>query len=174
MRQDLILRHLPSALASRLALPSGPPQNQFYVSQSQLWSVALPCDRQYFSPSVMPIPFDRFRPECLDTGYYLGFTDVMTPATIQDKVNEMHRRPTEPLLLENTSLEDQLPLQLVSMVSLYRESGSFWVPPQRNAPLTYAPIIDYIRSHYAPGPSAVGGRLRIWYPLPVPSGEAQP
>jgi hypothetical protein len=52
------------------------------------------------------------------------------------------------------------------MESLYAESESFWVPPVRHAPLTYAPIIDYIRQHYVKGPEAVQGRLRIWYPIP--------
>ena len=139
--------------------------NQWYVSPSNLTASELPCDRQYFSPSFMPIPTEKFLPECLDTGYYLSFTDVITPRTIEYKISELSSHSSQPLLMENTPLEAQLPLQLSSPISLYAESQSLWVPPKRNPPLTYAPIIDYIRHHYVKGPETVGGRLRIWYPI---------
>ena len=142
------------------------PDNQWYVSLTRVSANDLPCDRQYFSPSLMPVPTERFRPSCLDTGYYLGFTDVITPSAIERKIAELRNRPSMPLLLENIPLEAQLPRQLATTESLYGESESFWVPPIRHAPLTYAPIIDYIREHYVPGPEQAHGRLRIWYAIP--------
>ena len=140
--------------------------NQWYVSPARLTANDLPCDRQYFSPSFMPVPTERFRPACLDTGYYVGFTDVITPSTIARKITELRNRPSMPLLMENTPLEAQLPRQLATMESLHYESETFWVPPVRHAPLTYASIIDYIRKHYVQGPEEANGRLRIWYPRP--------
>lgn len=138
--------------------------NQWYESESRVTERELPCDRQYFSPSFMPISTHRFFPKCLDTGYYLGFTDVITPQTIEYKVQELRRHADEPLLMENRPLEAQLPLQLATLNTLYFESETFWVPPARHAPLTYAPIIRYIREHYVEGPVIHDGQLRIWYP----------
>ena len=154
----------PSLIAQGYTTPLS--DNQWYVSLPRLAASDLPCDRQYFSPSFMPVPTERFRPSCLDTGYYVGFTDVITPSTIEYKVAELRKRPSTPLLMENIPLEAQLPRQLATTDTLYEESESFWVPPIRHAPLTYAPIIDYIRKHYVPGPEQANGRLRIWYPIP--------
>lgn len=151
----------PALLAQGFTTPIS--DNQWYVSPSRLTASELPCDRQYFSPSFMPEPTEKFLPACLDTGYYLGFTDVITPRAIENKVSELREHAAEPLLMENTPLEAQLPRQLATMESLYSESETFWVPPVRHAPLTFAPIIDYIRHHYVKGPEAVQGRLRIWY-----------
>jgi len=141
-----------------------PQDNQFYVSHTALPSNALPCDHLYFSPSYMPDPTQKFLPSCLDTGYYLAFTNVITPANINDKLEELRQHASQPLLMENSPLEKQLPLQLAKMVSLQLESASFWVPPARHPPLTYAPIIAYIRQHYIPGPIVADGKLQIWYP----------
>ncbi len=154
----------PALVSQGFATPLS--DNQWYVSPTRFTARDLPCDRQYFSPSFMPVPTESFRPACLDTGYYLGFTDVITPSTIEAKIAELRNRPFMPLLMENTPLEAQLPRQLATTQSLYGESESFWVPPIRHTPLTYAPIIDYIRKHYVPGPEEAHGRLRIWYPLP--------
>lgn len=155
--------HNPALLAQGFTTPIS--DNQWYVSPSRLTASELPCDRQYFSPSFMPEPTEKFLPGCLDTGYYLGFTDVITPRAIENKVSELREHAAEPLLMENTPLEAQLPRQLATMESLYSESETFWVPPVRHAPLTYAPIIDYIRHHYVQGPVISQGRLRIWYPV---------
>lgn len=144
-----------------------PSQNQWYLSASELPASALPCDHTYFSPSYMPLPLEGFRLSCLDTGYYLGYTNVITPASIQSKIDELRSRPAMPLLMENTPLADQIPLQLATMSSLHVESASFWVPPERHAPLTYAALIDYIQTHYDPGPVLLEGRIRIWMPRPV-------
>jgi hypothetical protein len=148
--------------------------NQWYVSPSHLTESQLPCDRQYFSPSYMPLPSSNFLLQCLDTGYYLGFTDVITPKTIEYKVEELRQRPTQPLLMESSPLEAQLPLQLASTDDLYRESATFWVPKVRHKPLTYAPIIDYIREHYLPGPVMSNGLLQIWYPKIGSTPNASP
>jgi hypothetical protein len=168
-RSDRFWKHVipgytPSTTVARSPDSARRDTNQYYVSPSNLTMASLPCDRTYFSPSFLPVPTEPMRPSCLDTGYYQGLVDVITPGTIEDKVSELRQRPSEPLLLENTSLEDQFPLELSDMESLHRESGSLWVPPARNPPLTYTPISDYIRSHYVPGPLLVDGRLQIWYP----------
>jgi hypothetical protein len=149
--------------------------NQWYVSSVSLTAKELPCDRQYFSPSFMPDPTEKFFSACLDTGYYLGFTDVITPATIEHKVSELRNHASEPLLMENIPLEAQLPRQLGTVETLYYESETFWVPAVRHAPLTYAPIINYIRQHYIQGPTLNQDRLRIWYPNPdmAPREETQ-
>lgn len=138
--------------------------NQFYLSPSNVSPLSLPCDQIYFSPVLMPVPTEAFRPACLDTGYFLGYTNVNTPATIAAKVGELQQHASQPLLMEDKPLEEQLPLQLNTMESLHVEAGSPWVPHERNPPLTYAPIIDYINTHYTPGPVVASGRLRIWTP----------
>lgn len=173
VRKDAILDELSSLVpsasdwADRESDILVPSQNQWYVSATQLPESALPCDRRYFSPSFMPLPLEAFHLSCLDTGYYVGFTNVSTPATIEDKIEELRRHAALPLLMENIPLEDQIPLQLVSMDSLHVESGSFWVPPQRHAPLTYVPLIEYIQRHYVPGAVLAGGSLQIWNPRPI-------
>jgi hypothetical protein len=167
-RSDTLWGRVPGFATVAMFLPHGDPheqdENQRYVSASGLTTDSLPCDRTYFAPSFMPVPTMPIRPACIDTGYYLGIVDVISPAAIQAKADEMRQRPNEPLLMENIPLEVQFPPQLTGVVSLYRESGSFWVPRKRNMPLTFAPIVDYIRSHYVPGPEVARGKLRIWYP----------
>ena len=138
--------------------------NQFYVSPSNLTESELPCDRRYFSPSFMPISTERFLPQCLDTGYYLGVVDVITVSTIAAKLKELQMHRGQPLLMESSPLEAQLPLQLTNNESLYSECETIWVPKVRNAPLTYAPIIAYIREHYRKGPLLLDGRLQVWEP----------
>jgi hypothetical protein len=155
------------AWSSRESEKFVPSQNQAYLSEAALPESAYPCDRSYFSPSLMPKPVEPFRLQCLDTGYYLGFTNVATLTTINDKLDELRRHANEPLLLENKTLDEQIFLQMATVDSLHVESGSFWVPRLRNAPLTYAPIITYIRTHYVPGPLAAQGHLRIWIPRQV-------
>jgi len=179
----VLLPVLKSYIFQRLEPPSSPTpipggyianmnDNQWYVSPSDLSASELPCDRQYFSPSFMPVPTEKFLPACLDTGYFLGFTDVITPKTIEYKINELKEHASEPLLMENSPLEAQLPRQLATMKTLYIECESFWVPPVRHEPLTYAPIIEYIRKHYVEGPPIADGRLRIWYPIAAqPAGS---
>jgi hypothetical protein len=167
-RSDAFWDHVPGFARAAKFLPKWDPhdkdQNQGYVSGARLTADSLPCDRTYFAPSFMPVPTMPINPACLDTGYYLGVVDVVSPEAIQAKADELRRRPTEPLLLENIPLEAQFPPQLTGLAWLYRESGSFWVPRRRNVPLTFAPIMDYIRTHYVPGPEVAGGKLRIWYP----------
>jgi hypothetical protein len=167
-RSSALWSHVPGFARVAKFLPHEDPHerdlNQQYVSASGLTTDSLPCDRTYFAPSFMPVPTMPMNPTCLDTGYYLGIVDVISPAAIQAKVDEMRQRRNEPLLMENIPLEVQFPPQLTGLVSLYRESGSFWVPRRRNVPLTFAPIVDYIRSQYVPGPEVAGGKLRIWYP----------
>lgn len=138
--------------------------NQFYVSPGAVTAASLPCDRTYFSPSFMPLATEPMRPACLDTGYYQGLVQITTPSLIQKKISELRSRPADPLLMENAPLEAQFPLELFTMRSLHKESGSFWVPRTRNVPLSYAPISNYIRNHYVAGPLLADGRLRIWYP----------
>jgi len=134
------------------------------VSHVALTIDDIPCDRTYFTP-VQILPFEaRMRPECLDTGYYLDMWDVLTPDAIERKVDEMRQRPSEPLLLRTQSLEQQLPIQEDNIRILYLLELSFFVPPARHAPLSFDPVISYIRLHYVPGPIVSQGRLRVWYP----------
>ena len=138
--------------------------NQFYVSGVELTAADLPCDRTYFSPSFMPVPTQASRLVCLDTGYYQGLVDVITPARILDKIAEMQQRPEAALILEEAPLSVQFPTELSDLESLKRDSASFWVPRARNAPVKYSAIAAYIEGHYAPGPTFANGRMRVWYP----------
>jgi hypothetical protein len=125
-----------------------------------------PCDQTYFSPMAV-LPYDaEVHRRCVDTGYYLGVLDVLSPDSIERKVDEMRQRPSEPLLLSSEALEDQFqagPYE-VSPESLHVLEFSPFVPRQRNAALTYQPIITYIRQHYTPGPVVGQTGLRVWYP----------
>ena len=139
-----------------------------FVSGTPLTSASLPCDRTYFSPSYKPLPTTPFRLGCLDTGYFLGTADVTTVRAIDEKIEELRQHASEPLLLENTSLEEQFPVQLGDLEGLRGETGTLWVPPQRHRPLTYVGIINFIRAHYVPGAIAGNGALRVWDPVPPP------
>ena len=154
--------------------PSYRDLNQTYVSSSNIFPSALPCDRTYFSPVLSPVPTEPLRPRCLDTGYYLGLVDVITPEGIQYKVNELRDHQSVPLLMENRSLNEQFPILLGGMRSLARESATLWLPPRRHTPITYAPISDYILANYVPGPTLADGQLRIWYPKSTSDTDAAP
>jgi len=145
--------------------PSSLDLNQFYVSDSRMLPSALPCDRSYFSPTLLPIPTEAFRPECLDMGFYVGFTNVATEAEIAAKVDELRARAGEPLLMENVPLDEQFPILVGNLGSLTTHSGALWIPHRRHAAVTFAPIEDYVEGHYRPGAVVGGGRLRVWWPV---------
>ncbi len=152
----------PPAIISRESFVA----NQFYVSDVELTATDLPCDELYFAPSFMVVPTKVDRLDCLDTGYYQGLVDVITPVRISDKIAEMQRRPAVPLILENAPLSAQFPTELSDLESLRRDSGSFWVPAARHPPVQYSPIADYIADHYTPGPTFADDKMRIWYAHP--------
>lgn len=133
---------------------------------SNLTSASLPCDRQYYSPTLLLPPSAGVRPECLDKGYYFDLTIVTTPELIERKIAEMKDRPSSPLLLDTRPLEEQFVTTDTDPKSLRTLEVALFVPRRRNPPLTYGPIIDYVRNHYAPGPLVGTTGVRIWYPVP--------
>jgi hypothetical protein len=165
-RSDQFWNHVPGYARLAELLQHGDSENpgDNQISPVAVTAASLPCDRRYFAPSFMPLPVSPINPSCLDTGYYLAMVNVASPATVQDKVNELRQRPDEPLILENVSLERQFPTQMSDTRMLYRESGSLWAPKRRNPPVTFAPVTDYIRANYVPGPEIADGKLRVWYP----------
>ena len=118
----------------------------------------------------MYLPWDvKFDPKCIDTGYYLGQWNVSTPEEIERKIEEMQRRPSEPLLLTREPLEKQFLTNNYEsdMSFLLGLEGAYVLPRVKNAPVTFDRIIAYVRSHYAPGPIVDREHMQIWYPIAV-------
>jgi hypothetical protein len=132
-------------------------------------SSEFPCDRKYFMPSMAPSPLQPFRPQCQESGYFYAMGDVITAVGIEMKLDEMRARPNEPLVLHNTPLEEEFKPDQTDLAGLRMQEVSLYVPRARNPPLTYQPMIDYIREHYAPGAVVMDGRFRVW----EPRGHAQ-
>jgi len=131
-------------------------------------SSELPCDRTYFSPTLIPSPLSPFRPSCLDRGSYRGIeNDVLTQESIDRKVDEMRQRPNEPLLIQNVPFALLFRTGETDMNSIHYLEMALVAPPVRNTPLNFGPIRTYIETHYTPGPLIVRNRLQIWYPIPA-------
>jgi hypothetical protein len=127
-------------------------------------SSEFPCDRKYFMPSMAPSPLEPFRPQCQESGYFYAMGDVITSVGIEMKLDEMRARPNEPLVLHNTPLEEEFKPDQTDLAGLRMQEVSLYVPRARNPPLTYQPMIDYIREHYTPGAVVMDGRFRVWEP----------
>jgi len=126
----------------------------------------LPCDRTYFSPTLIPSPLSPFRPSCLDRGYYRGIEDnVISPESITRKVDEMRQRPNEPLLIQNMPFALLFRTGETNMNTVHPLEMALVAPPVRNTPVNFDPIRSYIETHYTPGPLVVRNRLQIWYPI---------
>jgi hypothetical protein len=134
-----------------------PPENAL------IGAADLPCDRQYFSPSFVPSPIPQRLLKCLDNGFYLGTQDVLTSRAILRKREELVQRPTVPLILQNGPIEDNFVLE-TDLRALRATELSPYAPLAKNPPLSYEPLISYLRGHYTPGPVIANGRLRIYYP----------
>jgi hypothetical protein len=93
---------------------------------------------------------------------------VITRETIDRKVAEMRQRPGMPLLLENEPLTRIFQPIEVDMNRLHVLEMAALLPPVRNPPMTFDPIITYIQTHYTRGPLVVRNRLQIWYPISTP------
>lgn len=99
----------------------------------------------------------------VDTGFYAGLVNVFTPHAIRYKLLELERHKGEPLLLQDVPLEEQFS-QKEAVPRVVRDVEEAWfVPPVRNPPITYQPIVNYILSHYRYERSVSG--LSIWQPL---------
>ena len=123
-----------------------------------------PCGTVYRTPSILQkydvSPLDV----CLETGYYAGFTDILTAADIAKKIAELDRAPRGPLLLFDRPLAESMAAGEKDVAAagnfLYPE---ILLPPARHPPLTYAAIIAYVEQNYVPDAEATGG-FRIWRP----------
>jgi|GEM_PF-5559618 len=124
----------------------------------------FPCDRKYFMPSMAPSPLEAFRPQCQESGYFFGMGDVITAVGIEMKLDELRERPNMPLVMHNVPIEEEFRPDQTDLSGLRAQELAPWVPRLRNPPLTFQPMIDYIREHYTPGAVIVDGRFRIWEP----------
>ncbi len=127
---------------------------------------SAPCDTQYYEPFDISWP-TQVNVKCVDTGYYFGNELLSTPQQVDQKIQEMRERPHEPLLLSSESLEKQIaPDENETDMNVLRGfEGAYWVPRERNVPVTFKKIVTYVRSHYVPGPIVARGNMRIWYPI---------
>jgi hypothetical protein len=128
----------------------------------------LPCDRIYLAPTgdLLPSP-------CTDTGYYMGDINVVTPAQIQSKIDELAAHPDTPLLLRpGATPQASFAARQDKMSSLYGSEGSFFVPRQRNPSLSLAPVAAYVVEHYRRQATLENG-ITVWIPRP-PSGATMP
>ena len=169
-----IKKHLQPAMAGRVtgAIGSAAQTPRATVSRElpELESSPLfpqmhpPCAVVYRTPNIVQ-KYDRSPLDlCLETGYYAGFTDILTSADIAKKIAELDQAPHRPLLLFDRPLPESMAAgeQSVSEAQnfLYPD---FLLPRARNRPLTYAAIIAYIEQNYVPDAEAQGG-FRVWRP----------
>ncbi len=150
--------------------PPGPdPHNLFVASakDEQATSIVLsaPCPVVYTAPTIWPRYQHTAAQECLDTGFFAGMQDVLTPATIERKIGELTREPRRPLLLQEGPLEDQFALAPTETQTapMRAAQAAFYLPPVRHTSLDYGPVIQAIRENYSPGPVVAGG-MQVWEP----------
>jgi hypothetical protein len=128
----------------------------------------LPCDRSYYAPELILQPDKPYHLDCVDLGYKRGILDVYTAGQIADEVTEIVRRPGKSLLLRNRPFEELFrphePTGLLLRRTTLEGRWPFYVPTDKNAPLSLEPIGDYILAHYTPGPTIIDDQVRIWYP----------
>ncbi|WP_187290251.1 hypothetical protein [Terriglobus saanensis] len=159
------VHHFTAPVASATASPGAPPSTMAAPENALPGTAELPCDQQYFSPSVVPSPVPVRLLECLDNGFYLGTQDVLTTRAILRKREELVQRPTVPVILQNGPIEDNFVLE-TDLQALRATELSPYAPRARNPRLSYEPLVSYLRDHYTAGPVIANGRLRIYYPRP--------
>ncbi len=122
-----------------------------------------PCKVIFRAPTVRP-RFDLTpAAQCLDTGYFAGLQNVLTADTIARKAEELSREPLQPLLLRDLPLSEEFATSENHVPPLRLVQDGFFLPPVRNAPVNYDPIIRVIENRFTPGAVLPGG-LRIWEP----------
>jgi hypothetical protein len=128
---------------------------------------AVPCDRVYLVPAdgVPPGP-------CLDEGYYMGNVDVFLPVQIQEKIEELAAHPGSPLLLDGDATVEADFSRQDRMALLYLLESSFFVPRQRNAALSLAPVAAYVSQHYTRVGTLQNG-MSVWKPNPPTDAATQ-
>lgn len=101
----------------------------------------------------------------------MGQANLFLPAQIQQKIDELTAHPNAPLLLAGTSLETAF-LRSDNMDMLYGIEGAYFVPVQRHAPLSLAPLVSYISEHYVRTKTLDNDEYSIWEPKAVQGGSA--
>ena len=118
---------------------------------------------KYFSPILWPFGTSLTPGVHIETGYYGGMVNVFTPDAISRKLLELQAHSRMPLILSDTSLEDQFTAFETDPSVVRSVEKGWYVPKIQHAPVTYQPLIDFIRSHYRPGASA--NEFRVWAPI---------
>ena len=158
--------------------PPGPDPHNIFVAPAgggeAAASIVLsaPCPRVYTAPTIWPLYQHTAAQECLATGFFAGMQDVLTPATIAQKIAELTSEPRRPLLLQAVPLEDQFALAPTETdpATMRAAQGAFYLPPVRHRSLDYGPVMRAIRDNYTPGPVVAGG-LQVWEPRAGTAGS---
>jgi hypothetical protein len=125
------------------------------------------CAEIYRTPNVWPNPRGTAKQACLDTGYYAGGVDALTPAGIQRKIADLDRRPRQPILLFDLPLDKQMPPLEVDPAGLEGEGRTLFIPRVVHRPVTYAAIFEYIGKNYTADAQPLeryGTNYRVWRP----------
>ena len=141
------------------------------ASLPEISFATLPCDRSYYAPELLLKPDAPYRLGCVDLGYKRGLSDIYTAGEIADQITEIAERREQPLLLSNHPFNEIFKpheYDTYEVLQQGRLEGKwpFFIPRDRNPPLSFQPIGDYILAHYTPGPTILDGQVRIWYPKP--------
>jgi hypothetical protein len=110
---------------------------------------------------MMPLPSPS---PCLETGYFSGLVNVLTPSQIQSKIDELAAHPETPLLLPEGSPESAVNDHLDHMPMLHGLEQSPFLPRQRTPSLDFTPLATYINQNYAPLKTNPGSGFTIWQP----------
>lgn len=119
---------------------------------------------RYFSPLLWPAGTNVSDGVQIETGYYAGLVNVLSPGAIQSKLDELKAHRDVALLLQNGLLEQQFNTREDQPEVLKSFYDPWYMPRARNSPVTYAPISDFIRANYVRVTS--DGALSLWQPLP--------
>ncbi len=127
----------------------------------------LPCDRQYYTPSITLALGVPYKLNCVDVGYRWMVQDTYTEAQIDRQLGDLRARPSIPLLLLNRPLAEEFPTPEIFLKDLPALEGgpTAYIPKVRHPAMTLSPLAEYIQVHYQPGATVLNGQVRIWNPI---------
>ncbi len=126
----------------------------------------LPCDRKYYTPSIILALGPPYRLACVDLGFRQGVADSYTSVQVERQVDDLRSRSGVPLLLLNRPLSQEFAAPETFLTDLPALEGgpTAYLPKVRHQAVSLSPLIDYIVANYQPGPTLLNNQVRVWNP----------
>ncbi len=127
----------------------------------------LPCDRHYYTPTVILALGPPYRLQCVDVGFKESIGDIYSVEQLNRKLDEMRAHANDPVLLYNKPLDEEFKTPETSILELPAAEGgpTAYLPRMRNPAVSLDPLIAYMQAHYRPGATVLHGQIRIWEPI---------